>query len=162
MSEQESFTFNYRNVEHTALSIGADRLPELNEIISVHALPFTPDGGVVVVNVRSRGVDMVGGHVEKGETSAIQTLTRELSEEAALTIRNPALLDVLEVSSSLIKPEDRRYIVIYSADIDKLGDFVASEEIEERLVLDADEFSEQYFAHAPSYIKHLFALAIKA
>lgn len=98
----ESFVFNYKDIEHKAVSIGADRLPNIDEIISVHALPITPEGKTIVVNVRSRGVDMAGGHVEQDETSAIQTLVRELSEEASMTMKNPSFWMFLRLVQNLL------------------------------------------------------------
>ena len=164
MTEQHKpfvFVFDYDNVPHTAISVGSKRLPDISEIISVHALPFTVDNKVVVVNVRSRGVDVAGGHIEETDATILDALTRELIEEAEMTIKNPRLLDVLEISSSLINEGDRKYIVIYSADIDRLGDFNPNDEISERLALSAEEFSERYFGKTPSYIKHLFASAMR-
>lgn len=159
MTEQrESFHFDYKRVEHTAVSIGVEYLPALDKIISVHALPFTAEGKLVVVNVRSRGVDMAGGHIEAEDPTVLDALARELTEEANMTIKNPRLLDVLEVSSVLIKEDDRKYIVIYTGDVEHLGVFSADDEISDRLILSEEEFAEQYFAKAPSYIKYLFRL----
>lgn len=162
MAEQrESFHFDYKNVEHTAISIGVEYVPGLDEIISVHALPFAAEDKVVVVNVRSRGVDMAGGHIEDEDPTVLDALARELTEEANMTIKNPRLLDVLEVSSALIKEDDRKYIVIYTSDVEHLGDIRTDDEISDRLILSEEEFAEQYFAKAPNYITYLFALAAK-
>jgi 8-oxo-dGTP diphosphatase len=120
------------------------------------------DSNVVVVDVRSRGVDLPGGHVEEHETSATQTLKRELIEEANVTVKDLELLDVLLVSSDLIGPNDKCYIVIFLANVDTLGEFTPNDEIGNRLILNVDEFSEQYFAHAPEYIRHLFTIATQS
>jgi len=157
-SDQQSFTFNYKNVLHTAISMGTTYLPKLTEIISVHALPRTSDSKYVVVNVRSRGIDMAGGHVEESDATLIDALSRELREEAEMTVKNYRLLDVLKVSSSLIAEDDRKYIVLYAAEVDTLNNFIPTDEISERLVLTEQEFAEQYFAGATQYIKHLFSI----
>jgi 8-oxo-dGTP pyrophosphatase MutT (NUDIX family) len=161
MNKEKVFTFIYRGVAHDAYSIGDSFLPDLKDIISVHALPLTDDNKIVVVNVRSRGIDMMGGHVEPNETSALETLNREVDEEAQLTIKDCVLVDVLEIRSELIKENDRKYIVLYTAHIDKINEFIANDEISERLTLSIDIFAEKYFGNAPEYIKTLYHLALQ-
>jgi len=161
MNREKAFTFVYKGVDHDAYSIGDSFLPDLNDIISVHALPLMDDKKVVVVNVRSRGIDIVGGHVEPNETSALETLNREIGEEAQMTIKDSVLVDVLEIRSELIKEKDRKYIVLYTAHADKFNEFIANEEISERLILSIDIFAEKYFANAPRYIKSLYEQALQ-
>ena len=162
MSENESvFTFVYKGVDHHAYSIGDSHLPDLKDIISVHALPITEDNKVIVVKVRSRGIDMMGGHVEPSETSVLETLNREVAEEAQLKIKDVCLIDVLEIKSELITECDRRYIILYTAHIDEIGEFTPNDEISERLIINHDEFANTYFGNAPTYINRLYSLALK-
>jgi 8-oxo-dGTP pyrophosphatase MutT (NUDIX family) len=161
MNKKKSFTFTYEGVDHDAYSIGDQTVPNLKDVITVHALPLTEDNEVVVVNVRSRGIDMMGGHVEPDETSALETLYREIDEEAQLTIKNPVLLDVLEIKSELINENDRKYIILYTARIDKMNDFIPNDEISERLTLEIDQFADMYFGNASTYIKNLYRLALR-
>jgi len=161
MNNEKAFTFIYKGVNHDAYSIGDSFLPNLQDVISVHALPLTDDGKVVVVNVRSRGIDMMGGHVEPNETSVLETLNREIDEEAQMTVKDTFLVDVLEIKSDLIKENDRKYIVLYTAHVDRFNDFIVDDEISERLVLSIDTFAKEYFGNAPKYIKNLYEHAMQ-
>lgn len=53
---------------------------------SAFAFPFFEDGSLLLTNVIKRGLDIPGGHVEKGE-DAPQAAARETTEETGATVR---------------------------------------------------------------------------
>lgn len=120
-------------------------VPELPEVISVHVIPIMPDGKVVAVNVRSRGVDMPGGHVEATDVSPLAALTREVSEEARIDLAAPILIDVLEITGSMTVTRPQKYMLIYAARVVAVREFVEGNEISERLFISPADFSGRYF-----------------
>ncbi|HJD05645.1 MAG TPA: NUDIX hydrolase [Candidatus Onthoplasma faecipullorum] len=78
-----------------------------------------------------------GGHPEAGETK-LETLSRELMEEACLTIKDVQYLGAVEVQ------EDGKnyYQLRYFAKVDKILPFVQEWEINERKFVDLENLSE--------------------
>lgn len=127
----------------TFTHIGNGVLPNFNQVTSVAAIPFTKDGNLVVVNLRHRGLDLPGGHVEPFETSPEETMNREVMEEASMTIRDSALVDVVESNYF----DDRKsYMLLYAAYVDELKDFVQNDESSERIIISIEDFIQQYTA----------------
>ena len=139
------YTYKYKGKLMELKSLGTQSLPKLDEIISVHIIAFTNDKKIIAVNVISRGVDLPGGHVELGEKTPQETLTRETMEEARIVTQEPILVDVFEISSidpAFIK---KKYLLVYTAKIKKIHKFIPTSEISERLYLSQDELLERYF-----------------
>ena len=65
----------------TVTAVCGGSLPAGVPVTSACALLTNPDGGLLLVDVASRGWDLPGGHVEDGETPR-ETLLREIAEEA--------------------------------------------------------------------------------
>lgn len=127
----------------TFTHIGNGVLPNFDQVTSVTAIPFTSDGQLVVVNLRHRGLDLPGGHVEPSETSPEQTMNREVMEEASMTIRNSVLIDVIESDYF----DDRKsYMLLYAAYVDELKEFVQNDESSERIIISIEDFIQQYTA----------------
>ncbi|KAI8802787.1 NUDIX hydrolase domain-like protein [Cladochytrium replicatum] len=65
-------------------------LPPRDHLSCVFVLPFSADGAVELGFHRKRGWDILGGHVEPGET-ARQAVLRELQEESGRVLREAEL-----------------------------------------------------------------------
>ncbi len=121
-------------------------MPDIEDTLSSHCIPFTADGKIVAVNIINRGVDIPGGHIDNNET-AIQAMQRETLEEAQISVENPVLIDVWRLTS--INAElgllQKPYLLLYKADVVSIKDFVPNEEVHERLILQPDDFIAKYF-----------------
>jgi len=127
----------------TFTHIGSSFLPDFSQVTSVAAIPFTSDGKLVVVNLRHRGLDMPGGHVEPFETTPEETMNREVMEEACMTIRDSVLVDVIESDYF----DDRKsYMLLYAAYVDEFKEFVPNDESSERLTISIEDFIQRYTA----------------
>ena len=91
-------------------------------------MPFTKDGQLVVVNLRQRGLDLPGGHVEPYESTPWETMSREVMEEAYMTIEDPVLIDVIE---SDYYENCSSYMLLYAAYVSELFEFQANNEASE-------------------------------
>lgn len=137
-------------------------MPRFDEVISAHVIPMTDDGKIIAVHVISRGLDAPGGHVEDTEHSPLETLTREIDEEAQITINHPVLIDVLEISSNRSDlGGKKKYMLIYAATVAQIKTFTPTEEISERRIVTPQEFVDQYFADK-TYAKHMIIAATEA
>ena len=63
---------------------------------SVHGFPIKNDS--ILFTVNPRGIDIIGGHIEKGETSEI-ALIRESDEEASIKPTDFTLIGAIEVDN---------------------------------------------------------------
>jgi 8-oxo-dGTP pyrophosphatase MutT (NUDIX family) len=142
----KTFTFDYFGSIITATSLGTDSVPALRETLTSHCVPFTSDGKIVAVNIIGRGVDIPGGHIDENE-SAVEALRRESYEEAQITIGNPILIDVWKLSSTNeeLGLSEKPYILLYSAHVESMQDFMANNEVSERLIMEPDDFVATYF-----------------
>lgn len=68
-------------------------------VTAVHCFCFSGDQ-VVLVDVRERGLSLPGGHLRPGE-HLLDSLRRELAEEACVTVESPVLLGAMEVDHSV-------------------------------------------------------------
>lgn len=138
----------------TFTHLGTDFIPPFAEVTSVSAIPFTADGKIVAVRLRHRGIDIPGGHVEDYEKTPLETLTREVMEEAHMTLRTPLLIDVIH---STFHDHDS-YMMLYAAFADTLHEFKPTDEMSyERVILSPEEFLAVYTAWDTS----LFAQSIE-
>jgi len=139
-----TYTENIRNKQTTFTYLGDQFKSSFSEVTSVIAIPFTNDGELVAVKTNKRGWDLPGGHVEKDEVDPIETLNREVMEEACMTVRNPLLVEVIE---SDFFDDRKTYMLIYVVLVDKIFDFEATDEICERQLMDVEEFMLKYHAN---------------
>ena len=78
-----------------------------------------------------------GGHPEPGETR-LDTLGRELMEEACITLKDVNYLGAVEV----IENDEKYFQLRYTAKVDNLLDFNQEWEISERKFVPLDELSK--------------------
>lgn len=142
----ETFSFNYFGSTIKARSLGLSFIPPLEQTITAHCVPVTSDGKVVAVDVINRGIDMPGGHIDPGET-AEDAMHRETHEETFVTVGEPILIDVWQLSSDneRIGLTEKPYLLLYAAKVVSIEEFTPNDEVSRRLILTPDEFVDQYF-----------------
>lgn len=137
----ESYQQEIKGKTVTFRHLGAKTVP-FKQVTSVSVIPFAKNGEIVVVNLRHRGLDLPGGHVELGEKTPEETAKREVMEEACMTIRNLVLVETIQ-SDFFSTPS---YMLLYGAYVDDLQEFIPSREASERLTVTPDMFIELYEA----------------
>ena len=142
--QNNSYTALIKGKQVTFKHTGTSTMPPFDQVTSVSVIPYTADGQVVAVRLKYRGLDLPGGHVEPGETTPEQTMHREAMEEACITIKDQALVEVIE-SDYFDHPS---YMLLYAALVDELHDFVTPEaELSDaREIVSPAEFIKQYEA----------------
>lgn len=143
VTNPNSYTIDVKDKKVTLTFIGNQFQPDFSEVTGVIAICFTADGKLVAVNIRKRGWDLPGGHVEEGETDPITTLNREVMEEAYMTVTEPQLVEVIQSDYF----DDRKsYMLVYAALVDEMLEFVPTDEVSARQAMDVEEFIDQYQA----------------
>lgn len=155
MTKNNSYTTLVKGKRVTFKHLGATELPDFKYVTSVSVIPFTEDGDIVAVQLRHRGLDLPGGHVEPHETVPVQTMNREAMEEACITIKNPVLAEVIESDYF----DHTSYMLLYGAFVDKLLPFSTPEDemSDGREIVSQEEFIRQYKAGS----KELMRLAVQ-
>lgn len=143
----EPFSFAYFGHNITARSLGPATIPDISAITSVHLVPFTSEGNIVSVNIVNRGWDIPGGHVDRGESSPLDTLQREAREEASLSTLEPILVDVLALECETLDLKARPYMLIYVAEVAELSSFAPNDEVSQRLLMTPKMFVDSYFGN---------------
>ena len=109
-----------------------DQLPPIAAITSALALAFDGER-ILMTNLRQRGWDIPGGHLEPGETPEA-AMRREVMEEAGAQLADVRLLGYQRIRLLGIVPAGYRYPhpdsyqVLYLARVAALADFAATEE----------------------------------
>lgn len=132
--------------------IGTEEVPPFELVTSASVLAFTNEGKLIAVNTKKRGVDLPGGHVEPHEIDPLETLKREIMEEAYIAIHSPELVEVIE---SDYFSDRKSYMLIYVACVDNIGTFIPTDEISERLIVNPKEFIELYRGNDKPYMTEL-------
>ncbi len=153
MSDEDSYDMDINGKSTRFKHLGDKVLPEFKNVTSVSVIPFNDKGELVAIRLRHRGLDIPGGHVEEGESSPLETLEREVMEEACMTVEDPVLVDVIETDYF----DEPSYMLIYGAFVKKLLPFKPSREASERVTIPITNFLEEYVAAD----KKLMHLAIK-
>jgi len=112
------------------------QLPPIGAITSALALAFDGER-ILMTNLRQRGWDIPGGHLEAGETPEA-AMRREVLEEAGAVLIDVQLLGYQRIRLLGAVPTDYRYPhpdsyqVLYLARVAELLDFAATEEASQR------------------------------
>ena len=124
------------------------QLPPRNLISSVHGFCFHDDK-VLLVNLKQRGWDMTGGHIEAGE-SPEECFKRETLEEAYVSGDCKLLGSIMvDHSENSQWNEDSPYPkigfqVFYRMNITEVHEFEAEYESSERIFVEYDMVQEYY------------------
>jgi 8-oxo-dGTP diphosphatase len=118
-------------------------VPPFAAVTSVSVVPLLSLDEVVCVRLK-RGIDIPGGHVQEGETSFAEVARRESYEEATIQIEDPSIVMTIESDYYGTKPQDLSYLLTVAARVQRLEQFVPSEESSERLILSPLRFLELY------------------
>lgn len=141
------------------------QLPPRELITSVHGFCFKGDS-LLLVNLNHRGWDFPGGHIELEETPE-ECLKREAYEEAYVT-GTCSLLGYIIVDHHENPNWDENgpypkvgYQVFYRMDIQRIHDFQAKYESEERIFIDSSKVTEYYHHWNELYQEILDYAAVK-
>ncbi|RIW32721.1 NUDIX domain-containing protein [Bacillus salacetis] len=110
----------------------AAQLPPLEKITSVHGCCFH-QGKVLLVNIKGRGFNFPGGHVEGGETPE-QAFHREVLEEGWVKgrVRHVGMIKVSHRNNPQFDPKGKYpligYQVFYRMDIEEMLPFQRNNE----------------------------------
>jgi 8-oxo-dGTP diphosphatase len=117
-------------------------------VTSAHALCFY-ENRLLLVDINTRGFDIVGGHVEEGETTE-QACLREVYEEGYVK-GDATFIGYLEVNhcenihwTPNSKYPKIAYQAYYKVDITEIMPFDAGFETSKRMFVDMDQFSNFY------------------
>ncbi|MCJ7842369.1 NUDIX domain-containing protein [Lederbergia sp. NSJ-179] len=123
-------------------------LPERKLITSVHAFCFDREQ-LLMVNLKNRGWDFPGGHIEVGETPE-DCVKREVLEEAYAK-GLCTLLGMIEVNHSENDQWNEKspyplvgYQVFYRIDLTELLPFEGKYESTQRILIDPNEIANYY------------------
>jgi len=138
----ESFPVNIKGREIIFTCHGTLVVPDFKDVKSVAAVPFTRDGRIVAVQLQNRGTDIPGGRVDPGETTAGQTLHREVLEEGCMTLTGVELAEVVETTFSPYPT----YMLIHGAWVDEMHPFstLEGETSKGRVIISRAEFIALY------------------
>lgn len=116
---------------------------------SVHCFPLSENQEDILFTINPRGIDIIGGHVEPGET-AEEALIREAMEEASIDVRSFRLIGAIEVDNrdnpqAILKgyPE-KGYQLFYAVDNYSLLPFQATHECTDRKFVPISDISTQH------------------
>ncbi len=143
--------------ETTLSCLGPSPDPPFEQVTSAAVVAVTDDGRLVVADL-ARGLDIPGGHVQRGESSIDETVRREAWEE--VRARLGALHPVEVIESDYFGADDLTYMVIRTARITELGPWEATHESAGRVVIDPEEFLRSYRGGDPILMRHLVTAAL--
>jgi 8-oxo-dGTP pyrophosphatase MutT (NUDIX family) len=139
------------------------RLPPGEMIATALVLAFDRDR-LLQTNLVARGWDIVGGHIEFGE-SPEEAARREAYEEAGARLRELHLLGYQRLRLLGPRPDSYRYSypdsyqVFYWAQIEALDVFIPTEEAQERALFSPDAARELPFVRT---FRTLYQVALQA
>lgn len=125
----------------TLTPVPKDFIPPFEQVTSVGVIAFTREGKVAVT-LQSRGFDIPGGHVQRGDRSLEETARREALEEARVTLGKVEYLGALR-SNYYSEPT---YIVLMAAMVEQVLPFAPSPDHRLRLFLTPEQFASVYSA----------------
>jgi 8-oxo-dGTP pyrophosphatase MutT (NUDIX family) len=145
---QEEKTYYGDNVVYLKMLTPEDYLKLENPIpSSVHCFPVKNDE--ILFTINPRGLDIIGGHIEKGET-AESAMIREGMEEGCIEIKSMKLIGAIQVDNrdnpkaeALGYPKVG-YQLFYAVDNFTMLPFVANFECTDRKFVNKEDISKQH------------------
>ncbi|MCK9877648.1 NUDIX domain-containing protein [Frankia sp. Ag45/Mut15] len=141
----------------TLTCLGPSPDPPFEQVTSASVVAVTDDGHLVVAEL-TRGLDIPGGHVQRGESSLEQTIRREAWEE--IRARLGPLHPVEVIESDHFGPDDLTYMVIRTARVRDLGTWESTHESAGRRILAPEDFLARYRGDDPALMRHLVTTAL--
>ncbi|WP_261575215.1 NUDIX hydrolase, partial [Frankia gtarii] len=143
--------------EMTLSCLGPSPDPPFEQVTSAAVVAVTDDGRLVVADL-ARGLDIPGGHVQRGESSIDETVRREAWEEVRVQLGVLHPVEVIE--SDYFGADDLTYMVIRTGRVAELGPWEATHESAGRVVIDPEEFLRSYRGRDPALMRHLVTTAL--
>jgi len=141
ISKNKTLKMPINGKETTFTFLESLELPELSKITSAAIIPFLDDGRIVAT-ILNRGVDIPGGHQEKGDKSLFNILERELMEEVGATIKND--IKIIQVVASDYYDYETYMVVAVGLVNTIVEDFKPAHESLGRKIMTVDEFIKEY------------------
>lgn len=143
----------------TLRCLGPSPDPPFERVTSASVVAVADDGRLVVAEL-TRGLDIPGGHVQRGESSIDETVRREAWEEvrARLGVLHP--VEVIE--SDYFGADDWTYMVIRTARVTELGPWETTHESAGRMLIEPEDFLRRYRGGDPALMRHLVTTALAA
>jgi len=133
--------------------------PPFDAVTSASVVAVTGDGRLVLADLR-RGLDIPGGHVQHGETSAEQTVRREAWEETGIRLGGLVRVEIIE--SDYFGADDLTYMLIYAARVAKIAEWTPGHESAGRTLLSPEDFLRGFRGGRPDLMRHLVSAALVA
>lgn len=150
MQKEEQVNWGYGTVYLSF--VNAEELAQMGEVTPTTSHCFPLKGNDVLFTVNPRGLDIIGGHVEKGETGE-QALMREAMEEGCIVPKSYTLVGAIRVDNrdyaELAKSKGYPvvgYQLIYAVTDYEEQPFVATHECVAREYVPVDEVKSRHHA----------------
>jgi 8-oxo-dGTP diphosphatase len=139
--------------------LGPAAEPAFEAVTSASVVAVADDGRLLLADL-ARGLDLPGGHVQRGDASAEDAVRREAWEEVRAELADLQLVEVIE--SDYFGPDDQTYMLIYTARVRRLHPWTGGHESAGRVLLPPDDFLTCYQGTRPALMRHLVATALAA
>lgn len=126
---------------HPALETAS--LPSVSEVSSVALIALNQHGEILVTHHKERGWDILGGHVENGE-SIIEALQREVLEEAGATFGKATLIATIASDATEEKYRGKSMLIFVTNDFQLTEQWRPSDDVSDRAIISADEMLKGY------------------
>ncbi|WKZ57160.1 MAG: NUDIX domain-containing protein [Bdellovibrionota bacterium] len=129
---------------HTVRTYLGDEYPDLALVTAVFAFVFEGDKLLLAHREEVGDWDLLGGHIEAGETPE-EALLREVYEEAGATLRSYELMGYLDVEVQAPRPANwpypypKSFMLIYLAEVGSIEHFDEGEEGPARSLFSPEE-----------------------
>lgn len=117
------------------------KLPNFNKITSVAVVAFNKDSNILAVNLKKRGIDVPGGHVEKEDSTIRDTAKRETREEACAELEDDLRVSAIIESNYYKYPT---YVIVLAGRIKRLNKFTETDEVSSRKFMNCEDFLKRY------------------